>query len=180
MVGDIRIRRRSVTIAILAAAIHCGAAWSQEQSYWLRQGFNKVVTCPGAREPKPFRLANRVGQWTTIYGVLTCADNGGKYAYELDYVKVEINKSRLAEIERDPIRFGWSCLAIYGPAEGGRKIQWLYNACLPIEGQIAKSSDKFIAFGNLKFDVPKDRISSATRFTLYLYAEGIPFTFGAL
>lgn len=163
-----------------AAMLGIGEAAAQAQSYWLANGWKKIIKCPGANDGQPVRIVNPSSNWITVYGVLVCQDSGPNYVYDVKFLKVEINKSRLIDIERDPLNFDWIGLAVYKPANGGRTIDWLYDEALPIEGQLTKDSDRQIIFGNLKFTVPKTVVDQASNFTFYFTTQGIPFIFGAL
>ena len=109
--------------------------------------------------------------WAQVTGVVTCKDNGNSYAYEVNFVGVEINPEQRANIGRDSLIFDLIGLAIYGP-DGTGGVDWLYDDALPIRGSLQKDSKDKIYFGNLKFTVPKEKLARADHFIFYLTAQG--------
>jgi hypothetical protein len=176
-----RFGSRLVCLTVVGATLVCGQnVGAQEQSYWLRRGPKNVIKCPGNTTGIPVKMVNPPGQWIVAYGVVICKSSGQNYVYNVKFVKVEINKERISDIERDPLRFDWLGLAVYGPAEGGRRINWLYSKAFPIRGEIGKANDGPIIFGNIEFTVAHSAVEQASNFAFYFWAEGIPFVFGAM
>jgi hypothetical protein len=152
------------------------AAWD----YWLQFGGTKIIKCAGSADGIPVKLANRDGQWVYIDGIASCKDSGTSYAFEIRFLKVAINSARAGEIVRDPIKFDWIGLELYKQIDGQERIEWLFHDEKPIQGSLPNITDKKIVFGKLQFTIPKSAADRATRMTLYLTAQGIPFTFMAL
>lgn len=164
--------------ALLYLALIPGSAFA-DWDYWITNGGRKVVKCP-APDGSYVKLANADGKWVYIDGIATCKDTGAAYVIDIKFLKVSINEARSADISRDPINFNWLGLAIYRPAPGQQKIEWLYDEAKPIQGSLPNRPNQKIYFGNLQFVVPKTVADQATRFSFYLWAKGIPFVFSAL
>ena len=167
----------SLLIVLLAAT----SARAAEKSYWLRQGGDVVGKCPGKVEGVPLKAGNLTeAPWVTITGVISCRDVGNSYAFDVKFLRVEINPAARVRINRPTLNFDWLGLAVYKPADGGSRITWLYDQALPIRGSLSRSSEKSIYFGRLKFSVPKSVISQATNFMFYLTSHGPLYNFGLL
>lgn len=171
-------RLMEIAAGVLWLALFCDGA-SADWDYWIVHGNQKVVACEGAHGSF-VKLANADGQWIYIDGIATCRDTGQDYVYSIRFVRVGINNARLTDIVRDPLKFDWIGLAVYRDDSGAQRVNWLYDEARPIQGALPKNSKERISFGGMEFKVPKTVVSQATRFTFYLTAQGIPFTFGAL
>ncbi|MER8937880.1 hypothetical protein NKH82_00010 [Mesorhizobium sp. M0915] len=155
-------------------------AFSQEKSYWLRNGATKIGSCAGNTDGKPLRVVNKDGQWVLLTGVIICKDVGSAYSYKLKFLRVQINPASRDRINRDNLNFDWLGLAVYGPDKAGRKINWMFDENRPLRGTLKKDSNANIYFGELEFQVAKATISKATNFTFYLTSEGVLYHFGLL
>lgn len=180
--GELRRRHFASIGAVLLACVVTSAAavaaggWD----YWMDQGAGKVVKCDGNTNGALVKLANKDGQWIYVDGIASCKDSGSDYVFDIKFLKVSVNSARKDDVERDAINFDWLGLAVYKANPAQQHIDWLYDDAKPIQGSLAKQSTQPIYFGKLQFVVPKDRVRDATRFTFYLTAQGIPFTFGVL
>ena len=109
-----------LAIAIFAAVVtlwtgvilSAGAA-SAEWDYWIQHGGQKVAKCPGNTGGASVKLANPDGQWIYVEGVAVCKDAGPNYTYDIKYLKVAINDSRLGDITRNTLNFDWLGMAVY-------------------------------------------------------------------
>jgi hypothetical protein len=146
--------------------------------YWIEHGGHKVPKCPGNANGAAVKLANSDGQWVYVEGVAICKDTGPAYTYDIKYLKVAVNESRLEDFTRNTLNFDWLGMAVY--RDNQSQILWLSDQAKAIRGSLDKQARKKIYFGNLQFVVPKTAIEQATRLTFYLTSEGIIYPFSAL
>jgi hypothetical protein len=177
---------RSTILAVMAVvtlsidlALSTGAAFGA-WDHWIQNGGKKVAKCAGNTSGAYVKLANPDGQWIYVNGIAICKDTGTNYTYDIKYLKVTINNSRLTDFTRDSLNFDWLGMAAYRDDQAQSRIQWLYDQAKPIQGSLPKQGDRSIYFGNLQFVVPKAAIDEATRLTFYLTSQGIVYSFGAL
>jgi hypothetical protein len=167
-------------LVVIAVALTSDFVLAQSGQYWLDRGKNLVVKCPGATDGEAFKVANAARQWGDIHGVLMCVDAGANYRYELQYFKFQINPEMRDAINRQQLSFEWVGLSLYKPAASGGSIDWLYEESLPIQGVLKKTDTKALAFGNLRFVVPKNVVDHATNFLFYVTSEGVLHSFALL
>ncbi len=164
---------------VVAAGLYALDGRSEEQSYWLRNGATNIRICPGS-EGRPFKAANRNGQWIYLTGIIECSDIGDAYRYHVKYLQVRINPGSRARIERPTLVFDWLGLALYRPDDADDRIDWLFDDAFPVHGILHQDSDEAIYFGDIAFTVGKSATERATNFTFYLTSEGILYVFGLL
>ncbi|MEZ0003218.1 hypothetical protein [Sinorhizobium fredii] len=150
-------------------------------SYWIENGGTNTATCSGATGGTMLKLANTGDRPVLITGLLNCLDKGTSYELRFEFLSIRINPSFSSAIQRETLEFDWLGLAIYRPKTGdSEKIDWQYDDAKMIHGSLKRDSNDVIYFGNLSFDVPKQQIEGATRFTFYLTWKGQLETFVAL
>jgi hypothetical protein len=143
-----------------------------DSSYWLALGGGRhKIECAGDTSGQPFRASNYADSWVQVTGVVTCKDNGDSYAYEVNFISAEINPEQRASISRESLVFDWMGLAIYG-SDGKGGVNWLYDDALPIRGSLRKEGQEKIYFGNLKFNVAKEKLARADHLVFYLTTQG--------
>lgn len=156
------------------------AAEAGEQSYWLtRGGGRQKIECDGDTSERPFRVSNDAASWAQVTGVVTCKDDSNSYAYEVNFLGVEINPEQRANIGREKLIFDWLGLAVYGP-DGSGGVDWLYDNAVPVRGSLGRDGNDKIYFGHLKFSVPKEKLVRADHFVFYLTAQGVFISIYAL
>lgn len=148
------------------------ASESVDAAYWLTLGGgHQKIECAGDNSGRPFKASNHAESWVQVTGVITCKDNGNAYTYEVNFIGAEINPEQRANIARESLNFEWMGLAVYGP-DGKGGVDWLYDDALPIRGSLRKEGKEKIYFGNLKFNVLKEKLARADHFVFYLTAQG--------
>lgn len=145
--------------------------------YWLRYG-KPVIKC-ASKQADQSRVVNGSGAWIDIHGIVNCTDDGTNYVYEIEYIKCQISPEKRHEVPRQQIKFDWIGLAVYKPDSSGA-IEWLYDEVKPIDGTLQKTDTAPIAFGKIRFSVPKAIVERSENFAFYVTSQGILWHFSLL
>lgn len=177
--------RRSLSENLRRAALLCVCILlcdrAEARSYWLEKGGVIPATCPGETNGTILKLANGTNAPFLITGLLNCRDTGTAYHLSFEFLSVRINPQHSAEVNRDRVEFDWLGLAAYRPLNATEeRIEWQYDEARMIEGELDRTSNDVLHFGNLTFDIPKEAADSATHFTFYLTWKGRLETFGVM
>jgi hypothetical protein len=168
----------AVVVLVAALVLLPSAPFAQSSAlFWLNSG-KPVFKCASQRG-EPYRVVNGPGSWLDIHGVVNCTDDGTNYVYEIEYLKCQIAPEKRSEVPRQQFKFDWIGLAVYKP-DGAGAIEWLYDEAKPIDGTLQKTETGAIAFGKIRFSVPKAVVERSQNFSFYVTSQGVLWQFSLL